>query len=409
MHQGDDLPPSSTHTIPPALEREVEPARPWLRRGRTQLAIALVCLAVIAASGVVVWLRIARFWFMAVPAPAATAAADPTAAAAISAAADELPNAVLAADDPIGPAVTADIPAHPEGWRGAAASPDELGLIAVWSDRTLWVSRDDGHSFRQELAAPEPLAAVAVGDDARVFAARHGGRFGLLTPAGHTRWMRLDYDQALALAHSGGWTVLLAMSADRQLGLVPILWATDNHGESWLRLVAPAAGDLDNRLRVTADGAIDLLVRTTGDLAPRIRLYRGHVDGRPFAAVHDSEDPQPFGLGHDGTTARIVWTGDDAHLEPYHLALSHWEVVVGAGPARTLAVADHRLLALNGTRAETLSDRVPGRPATLASDGIGRSLAVIGRVLVRHSATHGWRRLFEVPGNLVPGTDPASP
>ncbi len=407
MHQGDDLPPSSTHTIPPSLEREVEPAGPWLRRGRTQLAIALACLAVIAASGAVVWLRIARFWFIAAPSP--TAAAEPIAAAAISAADDETPNAVFATDDPIGPSVTADIPADPDGWRGAAASPDELGLVALWSDRTLWVSRDDGRSFRQELAAPEPLAAVAVGDDARVYAARHGGRFGLLTPAGHTRWLRLDYDQALALAHGGPWVVLLTMSADRQLGLAPILWVTDNHGGSWQRLVAPAAGDLDNRLRVAADGSIDLLIRATGDLAPRIRLYRGHVDGRPFAAVHDSEDPQPFGLGHDGVTARIVWTGDDAHLEPYHLALADWEVVVGAGPARTLAVVDQRLLALNGTRAEPLSDRVPGRPTALATDGIGRSLATIGRALVRHSEAHGWRRLFELPGIQAPGTDPASP
>ena len=401
MHQGDDLPPSGTHTIPPALEREVEPARPWVRRGRTQLAIVAACLAIITASGLVIWVRVARFWFITAPAPA-TSAAAPTVESAADAPADEPPSAALAADDPVGPAVTRDIPADPEGWRGTAASPDELGLIALWSDRTLWVSRDDGRTFRQELAAPEPLAAVAVGADARVYAARHGGRFGLLTPSGRTRWLRLDYDQALALAHGGSWTVLLTMSADRQLGLAPILWATSDHGETWRRLVAPAAGDLDNRLRVAADGSIDLLVRVTGDLAPRIRLYRGHVDGRPFSPVHDAEDPQPFGLGHDGSTARISWSGGDARLEPYRLALSDWHVVVGAGAARTLAVADGRLLALNGPLAQTISEWVPGRPAGLTSDGIGRSLAIIGRVAVRHSAAHGWRRLFELPGDDPP-------
>ncbi|HEU5057005.1 MAG TPA: hypothetical protein VFU21_10795 [Kofleriaceae bacterium] len=395
MRQGDDLSPSSTHLNPPGLEREVEPARPWLRRGRTQLAIVTACLAVIAASGLVVWVRVARFWFAAAPAPVATA--GPVLAAELPAADGEVATATLAADDPIGPSVTADIPPDPEGWRGAAASPDRFGVVALWSDRTLWVSRDDGRSFHQELAAPEPLGAVAVGADARVYAARHGGRFGVLTPAGHTRWQRLDFDQALALAHGGPWTVLLAMSADRQIGLVPILWATADHGDTWRRLVAPAAGDLDNRVRVGPDGSIDLLVRATGDLAPVSRLYRGHVDGRPFAPVQDSEDPQPFGLGHDGSVARVVWTGGDARLEPYHLALSDWDVVVGAGPTRTLAVADRRLLALNGTRADTLSDRVPGRPAGLTSDGIGRSLAIIGRVAVRHSEAHGWRRLFELP------------
>src|SRR6185436_13412254 len=110
------------------------------------------------------------------------------------------------------------------------------------------------------------------------------------------RWFRLDYDQALAIADGGGWTVLLAMSRDRHAGLVPLLWATEDAGLSWRRLVAPAAGDLENQLHVGSNGTIDLLVRSTADLAPRTRHYRGHVDGRPFDLVLDAEDPQPFGL-----------------------------------------------------------------------------------------------------------------
>jgi hypothetical protein len=391
MHQGDDLPPSSTHLNPPSLEREVEPAKPWIRRGHNQLAIVALCVAIIAASGTIVWFHVARIWLVSAP--------DPAIADAPPLAILEVPTAALASDDPVGDAVTRDIPPDPEGWRGLAASPDRYGVVALWSERTLWVSRDDGRTFRQELAAPEPLGAVAVGADARVYAARHGGRFGVLGPSGQTQWLRLDYDQALAIAHGGGWTILLTMSADRLAGLVPILWATADSGATWRRLVAPAAGDLDNRVRIAADGSIDLLVRATGDLSPRIRLYRGHVDGRPFTAVLDTEDPQPFGLGHDGSTARLVWSDSDARLEPYHLAVSDWDVLVGAGPDRTLAVADGRLLALNGDRAEPLNDHVPGHPGALTTDGIGRSLAVIGRVAVRHSPSHGWRRLFELPGD----------
>ena len=390
MRERDDLPPSSAHLNPPALEREVEPAKPWLRRGRTQLAIVAACLAVIAASGAVVWVRVARFWIAPVPLPTVTV--EPAAAV-------EVPTAALASDDPIGAPVTGTLDDDTDGWRGVAASPDPFGVIALWTDRSLWVSRDDGRSFRQELAAPEPIGAATIGEDGRVFAARHGGRFGVLTPGGRTRWLRLDYDQALAIAHGGAWTVLLTMSADRRTGLAPILWATRDHGDAWRRLVAPAAGDLDNRLRVSADGTIDLLVRVTGDLAPHMRHYRGHVDGRPFAAILDSEDPQPFGLGHDGSTVQLTGYDSDTRLEPYHLAVADWDVVLGAGAGRTVAVADRRLLALEGSVARPLSDRVPGRVRALTADGIGRSLAIVGRVGLRHSAAHGWRQLFDCPAD----------
>jgi hypothetical protein len=398
MRARDDHAPARTHLDPPALEREVEPTRPWLRRRRTQRAIIAGSLAVIAASGTVVWLRVVSV--------RGTSSTEPISASPTE---DEVPSAALASDDAIGDPVTGEVADHPDGWLGVAASPDRYGVIAAWSDHILWISRDDGRTFHQELAAPEPIGAATIAAGARVYVARHGGRFGLLTPAGHTRWLWLDYEQALAIATGGGWTVLLAMSPDRHAGLIPILWATEDDGASWRRLVAPAAGDLDNRLHVGSDGTIDLLVRVTGDLAPRIRHYRGDVDGRPFAALLDAEDPQPFGLGHDGSTARLVWTGDGARPAaqlvfpassaplPDRLAISDWDVLVGAGPDWTLAVADRRLLALTGTHVQPLSVEVPGRVRGLTGDGIGRSLALVGRLILRHSTSHSWRRLFELP------------
>jgi hypothetical protein len=397
MRQRDDRLPSSAHLNPPALEREVEPARPWLRRGRNQLLLVAACLAVIAASAGLVWWKIARLPLVL----EIQGEPHPTPARAIQ---EELATAALAADEAIGAAVTGDVDDDPNGWRGVAASPDRFGVVALWSDRELWVSRDDGRTFRQELAASERIGAAAVGHDGRVYLARHGGHVGVLTPSGRTVWTRLDYQQALAVAHGGTWTVLLALGADRHDGLSPLLWITADHGATWRRLVAPAAGDLDNALRVTADGTIDLLVRVTGDLAPRIRHYRGHVDGRPFGGVVDTEDPQPFGLGHDGQMLHLAWTADDVRLEPAHLPVRDWDVVVGAGPGRTLAVSDRHLRTVQDGRATALSDDVPGRVRALAADGIGRSLAIIGRAGLRNSERHGWRRLFELadPNPRVP-------
>lgn len=384
---------------PPVLEREVQPAKSWIRRGRSQLAIVAGSLAVIAASGALVWMRIAR-------SPLATSPPPPISAAAT----EEVPTAAIASDESIGDPVTADIAddADVGGWLGVAAARDRFGVIAAWTDHTVWVSRDDGRTFHQELAAAEPIGAATVASEARVYVARHGGRVGLLTPAGHTRWLQLDYEQALALAHGGGWTVLLAMSRDRHAGLLPILWATDDDGASWRRLVAPAAGDLGNQLQVGSNGTIDLLVRVTGDLAPRIRHYRGHVDGRPFGLVLDGEDPQPFGLGHDGSSARLSLSPrsarsaaqlvlDASGAHPEAIPVSDWGVVVGAGRDWTLAVADRRLLAFTGTHLQPLSEHVPGRIRDLTGDGIGRAVAVVGPLILRHSARHGWRRLVEVP------------
>ena len=397
MRQRDDRSPSSAHLNPPALEREVEPAKPWLRRGRNQLVIVAACLAVIAASAGLVWWKVSRLTVaLEIPIQRDATMSEPLE--------EELPTAALASDAAIGAPVTGDIEDDPAGWRGVAASSDRFGVVALWSERELWVSRDDGITFRQQLAAAEPIGAAAVGVDGRVYLARHGGRLGMLTPSGRTVWARLDYDQALALGHGGVWTVLLVLSADRQDGLSPLLWISPDHGATWRRLVAPAAGDLDNALRVTADGTIDLLVRVTGDLAPRVRHYRGHVDGRPFAGVADTEDPHPFGLGHDGRMPRLTWTSDEVHLEPSHLRVHDWDVVLGAGPDRTVAVADGRLWNLNDSHPTALSNQVPGRVRALTADGIGRSLAIIGRVGLRYSGRHGWRRLFELadPNPRVP-------
>jgi len=389
MRERDDRSPSSAHLNPPALEREVEPAKPWLRRGRNQLFIVTACLAVIAASAGLVWWRVARVTLaLEIPLDHDATISEPSE--------EELPTAALAVDAPIGAPVKGEIADDPNGWRGVAASSDRFGVVALWSERELWVSRDDGITFRQQLAAAEPIGAAVVGADGRVYLARHGGRLGMLTPSGRTVWTQLDYDQALALGHGGVWTVLLALSADRQDGLSPLLWISPDQGATWRRLIAPAAGDLDNALRITADGSIDLLVRVTGDLAPRIRHYRGHVDGRPFAGVADTEDPQPFGLGHDGQMLDLTWTSDQVHLEPSHLGVHDWDIVLGAGGDRTIAIADRRLWNLNHSHPTVVSNQVPGRVRALAADGIGRSVAIIGRVGLRHSERHGWRRLFEL-------------
>jgi hypothetical protein len=395
------------------LQKQVDPYRPWYRR-EDRLAVRLVAisLAVIAASaGLFAWRVSSWTWKLDdEPPPAATAPAVEPMAGPL----DDIPpageiTALLATDDPIGQPV--DRLAPREGapaLRGVAAAADRYGVIAVWSDRVVWVSRDDGRSFHQELAAPEPLSAVAVGRDGRVYAARMGGKLGELTPDALTRWHRIGSDQILAIDAGSPWLAVLGLHADRADGLSPVLWLSDDDGRSWRRLVPPHHGDADNQIRVNPDGVIDLLTADGGvGEAGRLRHYAGHVDGRPFELRFAGDDPQPFGLGHDGRSWQLAGEGRRMRLSVAGrpaastsgrpLAVRNWDLRVAASRERTMTVADGRLVEIGSIRPRILAENVPGAVDALAVDGLGRSVAVVGGAAVRHSTRHEWRLLFEIP------------
>ncbi len=427
---GETPPTSQTDATEPALHKQVERYRPWYRRERRAAAgLVAISLGTIGASaGLFAWtassgsppVRLARD--VAPP----TLAPDPGAAVADEEV--EAATALLAADDAIGEAVDrVPIADGAPAVRGVATAADGYSVIALWTDRVVWVSRDDGRSFRQELAAPEPLTAVAVGPDGRVYAARHGGRLGLLSPAGHTRWLDVDCDQVLAIATAppapgetasaatAPWLAVLGLHADSHTGAAAILWLSDDHGHTWRNLIAPHHGDVSNRLRVSPDGVIDLLTEDSDNSdsgengAARLRHHRGHVDGRPFALAFAGDAPAPLGMGHDGLSWRLESKAGRMRLAAAGRAegradgpgtsapVRNWDVRLAAGGVRTLAVADGHLLELGQGRPRVVTRRVPGRVDTLAVDGIGRAVATVGGSALRYSRRHGWRRLFEIP------------
>ncbi|HUS64740.1 MAG TPA: hypothetical protein VMZ28_09375 [Kofleriaceae bacterium] len=382
-------------TEPEPLQREVLPVRRWLRRvpwrGIGLAACGLCALGV--SAGVVVWLALPGE----VPPGAARAPEESPPVAAI-----ELPDATRASDDPIG-APVATVEREEDdggGWRGVAAAPDQYGVLALWTEREVWLSRDDGRSFAPVLGGPEPVGAVAVGQDARVWVARHGGRVGALSPGGHASWSELGYEQALALAAQGARVALLALHRDRDAGLAPLLWISEDHGRSWNAVAVPAHGDRGNLLRLGDGGGIDLLVRRTSeacDAAAHIEHYRGRAEAG-FLRVGAREEPQPFALGLGGDEVALAWRGDRTVVAPFELEVDDWDVTVGTGPARTLVAADGRLVELDAAgQVRAAWHPLPGRPDGLAGDALERTTAIIGRRAVRHSSVHGWRLLFEAP------------
>ena len=426
----------------PALHKQVERYRPWYRRERrAAAALIVISMGTIGASaGLFAWSAGSR--------PARHAAEPSLDLDAIEKdpipgrLATELSTARLAADDPIGEPI--DHVAAADGApavRGLVAAADGYGVIAMWTDRVVWVSRDDGRSFRQELAAPGPVSAVAVGRDGRVYAARHG-RIGMLSPAGHTRWHDLDGGQVLAIAAAPpreidpaapaapGWLAVLALHDDQAAGAAPLLWLSDDDGETWRSLIAPHHGDAANRMWVSPDGVIDLLTEDTdgtvgsdadgaedlfGAGSWRYRHYRARAEDYPLALLFAGDAPAPFAMGHDGLRWRLAWDGDQLQLAADQptpavgpivgreraaaavVPVRNWDVRVAAGRQRTLAVTDGRLLELGRGAPRVVTLQVPGRVDMLAVDGIGRAVATVGGSALRYSPRHGWRRLFEIP------------
>ncbi|HTE54547.1 MAG TPA: hypothetical protein VK698_27025 [Kofleriaceae bacterium] len=411
----------SGRTDAAALEKQVEPLRPWYRRERRAAAGLLGFSAITLTASVTLlhWTFSRPASPAVVRAPVAAAAVDATAAYAASETLEE-PTAWVASDDPIGDPIERLAPRDGAPLlRGAAAAADRYGVVALWTDRVVWVSRDDGRSFRQELAAPQPLTAVAVGTDGRVYAARHGGRLGELTPGGRTRWHDVDCDQVLAIDGSSPWLALLCLHADQASGLSSMLYLSSDDGATWRRQITPHHGTAANQIRVSANGVVDLLTLDTetdidagqntdgadAGRAGRLRHYTGHVDGRPFELVLTGDGPEPFGLGHDGQSwrldgeRRMHLTGSTSAGRSSRLAVRNWDVLLAASSERTIAAADGRLVELGADRPRVVASRIPGPIDTLALDGLGRALATAGGVAVRYSALHGWRRLFEIPAH----------
>ena len=411
-------PGQASHDGPaPVLARQVERHRPWYQRERRAAAAVVACSVItIGASAALVQrtfsgepqVVVAR----AAPSGAADAVDDEAPADPLPVFVDEAPTALLAADDPVGePVSRVPPPERAPSLRGVAASADQYGVIAAWTDRAVWVSRDDGRRFVQELAAPQPLTAVAVGADGRVPAARRGGHLGELTPAGATRWHDLGFAQILAIDAASPWIAVLGLHDDAARGLAPILSIAER-GASWRQLVVPHHGSVANQVRVSQGGVVDLLTLDPDDetataddrgaVAGRMRHYRGHVDGRPFRLVATGDGSGPFGLGHDGQSwhlegGRAMHLAGTARLRATRLPLRGWNVLLAASGARTYALADGQVSALGKTAPRRVTRALPGHLDALAVDGLGRALATAGDAVLRHSARRGWRRLFTLP------------
>ena len=342
-----------------------------------------------------------------VPAPeAVTSVATVPAEAIASPSSERIP----ASDDALGTAwhrgaaLTAD-----SSWLGVAASPGPYGVLATWSERELYISRDDGVNFRQVLGGPGAIGGATIDASGALYLVRDQRRLGIETETGAVLWRSLPFaGDTLALTSGGGFLGWLGLAHDTGRSSSVVLAVSADRGQTWR--TQTVAEHIDRALmHIEEDGTIQLLTLVEHASAPTMRRLRGHADGRSLQALPWPTDfADAWGLGHGGWAYAIASEcatdisdvcamGPEMsdRLAPTGLKTS-WDLLMHTSGEHTLAVSGERLLRADGDRMAVVASDIPAGISALATDGIGRALVTVGPQLVRWSPRHGWRVLHRL-------------
>lgn len=306
------------------------------------------------------------------------------------------------------------------GWHGVAASRDDARHVAVWSNGSLWVSRDDGRRWTRPLHLARGYVAGAI--------ALRGGRFAVLTgepstlvlvePTGRTVLRRMPFD-AERIAGSSS-TIALVARAD--------LAVSHDAGRRWQRHTENAddehgsfAGepfvDLDGTVRV-----LDVEINTCRSY-DRLEWVRAHVLHRDAArverrdyALESMRGAMSYSGGAHGWL--YAWNGSEILGVTRHRARPltgfaarledavdgyRRELVVGSNGWITVGVLGRDLVRLDGDRAVHLSADAPPDASQVELDARGRPWVLTASgTLWRFSRLAGWSEVL--PGCALPIT-----
>ncbi|MCE9580691.1 MAG: hypothetical protein K8W52_46650 [Deltaproteobacteria bacterium] len=277
-------------------------------------------------------------------------------------------------------------------------------VIAVRVADEAWASIDDGAHFRQVLASDEPIRAIAIDDDGRIYAATDT-RLGIRDPRGAERWEL--HASATGDREREPAGALIAVGRDA-------LWVGDGQ-----LLVSRAGGRW--RAQATPDGRFDDLV---GGRAWDGVIYRGgHIQdmcglddyvassyalggelesatfhagggGPVLETLDDTGASWRYRLGcvrgGDDPTESAPCEARDPRRRARSLMMAQLQPTIGA---RALFVERGTLVELCGLRAHPIAHAFGDDPI-VAVDGGGRPLVIRDGHLWRWSPRYGWRELF---------------
>jgi hypothetical protein len=201
-------------------------------------------------------------------------------------------------------------------WRVAVSA--RTCVLAVWSERDVLASWNDGASFEPIVPSSSKLVGVDVGDDGTIFVIREDFTLVILHPDGRTITRTLAF-RGRPLAR-GRWLVIAGGSPS----------ISDDEGASWRQLEWQHGGDL----RVLSDGTIVAHADVTGEVCgdkgcdgPTELDLESHLDGRPWTQAtpaHVRAIPPPRGqfVALEPRSASR-WDVTDSHGLPIHAERLH--------------------------------------------------------------------------------------
>lgn len=219
------------------------------------------------------------------------------------------------------PAASPGTPAPAEDWVGIAAAA-EAPVLAVWSERRVFVRRGERGVFREAGKGPGQVLAVALSEAGDLFVAREGRRLIVERRDGTRFSARLPGPATSHLLAAGGRLVWLGHRPhppDSGNGeTTPLLGVSSDDGKRFnVRVVTRYPEFYFRQARLSPDGRLALAVEE-GDCRSRYYTMRGHADGGGW---RDGPDGNVVPLDKYGAPLIRDWRGRQVALEDLRLPL----------------------------------------------------------------------------------------
>jgi hypothetical protein len=291
-----------------------------------------------------------------------------------------------------GHALSNDPSGATQPWWGVATSRARAGVIAVWRESAVMVSRDDGRTFQPLPASFQTVSQVEVG--------AHGTVFVLEADTITMQFPRAASLSRVPVPRAHEYATLAVGAGYLAYATPEGIWLSKDHGASWRAKRPPSAPVDVMTLSIGADGTLSARLNVHNCHSGDYDLYYGASLWGPWSEIEADVRWLGHGASHEVSVENDVVKVHETHLREQRRVVYELPDVTDGWPA---AVHDEhsdyvqfgtQLYRLAEGKAELLDDELPEDLTLSAVDSCQRVLGLLeSGTVVRWSKATGWRRL----------------